>query len=140
MKFYMDKKLIFRFTPDVDLHAKLRINIDLTVAMPCKGIGADILDSTQQNTYSFGQLEEEDTWWELSGEQRQHFEYMQHLNRYLSEEYHSIAEVLYKEEKPFDHAPMPERTLRPVKPYDSCRIHGSLTLNKVAGNFHITAG
>lgn len=108
--------------------------------MPCKAIGADILDSTNQNTYSFGQLEEEDTWWEMSLEQKQHFEYMQHLNRYLSEEYHSIAEVLYKVEKPFDYLPMPERILRPIKAFDSCRIHGSLTLNKVAGNFHITAG
>ena len=30
--------------------------------------------------------------------------------------------------------PQPER--RP----DACRVHGSLVLNKVAGNFHITAG
>jgi len=25
-------------------------------------------------------------------------------------------------------------------PYDACRIYGHLELNKVAGNFHITAG
>lgn len=35
---------------------------------------------------------------------------------------------------------LPERTIKPNKPYDACRVHGSLTLNKVAGNFHITAG
>lgn len=28
----------------------------------------------------------------------------------------------------------------PNRPYDACRIYGSLILNKVAGNFHITAG
>lgn len=35
---------------------------------------------------------------------------------------------------------LPERTNKPDRPYDACRLHGSLTLNKVAGNFHITAG
>lgn len=35
---------------------------------------------------------------------------------------------------------LPERTRKPDKPFDACRVHGSLTLNKVAGNFHITAG
>jgi hypothetical protein len=61
--------------------------------MPCRNIGADILDSTNQNTFSFGVIEEEDTWWNLCPEQKQHFDYMSHLNRYLTEEYHSIAGV-----------------------------------------------
>ena len=28
----------------------------------------------------------------------------------------------------------------PDEPHDACRIYGSLSLNKVAGNFHVTAG
>ena len=32
------------------------------------------------------------------------------------------------------------RRSTPEEPHDACRVHGSLTLNKVAGNFHITAG
>lgn len=103
------------------------------------GIGADILDSTNQNTFSFGQLEEEDVWWKLDPNQQQHFDYMNHLNRYLTEEYHSVAEVMYKTSEILDYK-MPERSLKPVEPFDACRIHGSLTLNKVAGNFHVTAG
>lgn len=35
---------------------------------------------------------------------------------------------------------MPTRSYHPDKPHDACRIYGSLILNKVAGNFHITAG
>ena len=27
--------LKFRFAPDGDLHAKLKLNVDMTVAMPC---------------------------------------------------------------------------------------------------------
>ncbi|CRL08125.1 CLUMA_CG020985, isoform A, partial [Clunio marinus] len=50
-----------------------------------------------------------------------------------------FAEILYKSNENFD-LKMPERSLRPVEPYDACRIHGTLTVNKVAGNFHITGG
>ena len=32
------------------------------------------------------------------------------------------------------------RRKEPDEPPDSCRVHGSLSLNKVAGNFHVTAG
>lgn len=35
---------------------------------------------------------------------------------------------------------LPPRSHFPDVPYDACRIHGTLELNKVAGNFHITAG
>ena len=35
---------------------------------------------------------------------------------------------------------MPDRNKVPNTPHDACRIHGSLILNKVSGNFHITAG
>lgn len=140
VNYYMERKLKFAFKPDPDTESKLKINIDLTVAMPCRSIGADILDSTNQNVFSFGVLEEEDTWWELCPNQKMYFEYVQHLNSYLREEYHSIADVLYKGSQQETIYTMPKRTVKPNKPYDACRIHGSLTLNKVSGNFHITAG
>ena len=35
---------------------------------------------------------------------------------------------------------LPKREVTPHGPHDACRIHGSLILNKVSGNFHITAG
>lgn len=53
-------------------------------------VGTDVLDSTNQNTYKFGQLEEEDTWFELAENQQIHFENKKHFNSYLREEYHSI--------------------------------------------------
>jgi endoplasmic reticulum-Golgi intermediate compartment protein 2 len=121
------------------MNTKLKVHIDLTVATPCRSIGADILDSTNQNVFSFGILNEEDTWWELSSNQKVYFDYVQHLNNYLREEYHAVAEILYKGEQQMPYT-VPDRTERPTKPYDACRIHGILTLNKVAGNFHITGG
>lgn len=106
--YYLNSRFVFKFSPDVELEEKLKINIDLTVAMPCgcKNIiklivgcfkrkkivvvGTDVLDSTNQNTYKFGQLEEEDTWFELSDNQKLHFENKKHFNSYLREEYHAI--------------------------------------------------
>lgn len=139
IRYYFETSLIFKFVPDVDIQSKLKFNLDMTVKMPCKNIGADILDGTNQNTFSFGVIEEEDVWWNLDLNQRQHFDYMNHLNRYLTEEYHSVAEIMYKTNEHLT-TKMPERSLRPVEPFDACRIHGSLTVNKVSGNFHVTAG
>jgi len=35
---------------------------------------------------------------------------------------------------------MPKRRIIPEDPEDACRFHGSLSLNKVKGNFHVSAG
>lgn len=51
----------------------------------------------------------------------------------------SIQDILYKENRVYQWN-MPARKQPLNKPYDSCRIHGALTLNKVAGNLHITRG
>ena len=41
---------------------------------------------------------------------------------------HLLTRLLHFRRKPLD------------EPHDACRVHGSLTLNKVSGNFHIAAG
>ena len=58
-------------------------------------VGADILDKTGQNAFSFGRLREEPTWWELDSNQRIHFDEVQRLNQYLREEYHQLQDVLW---------------------------------------------
>ncbi|XP_076244528.1 endoplasmic reticulum-Golgi intermediate compartment protein 2 isoform X2 [Calliopsis andreniformis] len=138
--YYLDSRLQFKFEPDTDVDAKLKINIDITVAMPCGRIGADVLDSTNQNMIGHQSLEEEDTWWELTQEQRSHFEALKHMNSYLREEYHAIHELLWKSNQVTLFSEMPKRTHQPSYAPNACRIHGSLNVNKVAGNFHITAG
>jgi hypothetical protein len=37
-------------------------------------IGADILDKTSQNAFTFGRLKEEPSWYQLEESQQQHFE------------------------------------------------------------------
>lgn len=139
-KYFFDRKLLFLFKPDVDITAKLKLNVDLMIAMPCNSIGADILDSTNQNVFSFGTLEEEDTWFELCENQNLYFEYLKQLNGYLRQEYHSIANILYRDDQTETLYGFPKRTKILKRQTDACRIHGSLVLNKVSGNLHIRNG
>ena len=37
-------------------------------------MGADILDKTNTNAYTFGRLKEEQTWWQLEPAQRVYFD------------------------------------------------------------------
>lgn len=60
------------------------------------GLGADIIDSTNQNMILFGELQEEDTWFDLSPEQKAYFDSMQHINSYLREEFHAVQNLLWK--------------------------------------------
>ncbi|CAL8090377.1 unnamed protein product [Orchesella dallaii] len=141
--YYFDPGYKFHFSPDTDLDTKLTINVDITVAMPCAIIGADIVDSTNQNVLKFGELEEEFTYFELSESQRSYFNAKANLNSYLREQYHSLQQILWKHDFINLYSEMPkltskERFARGAA--TACRLHGSLELNKVAGNFHITAG
>ncbi|XP_047523392.1 endoplasmic reticulum-Golgi intermediate compartment protein 2 [Pieris napi] len=138
--YFLDSNLVFKFMPDTDMDEKLRINIDITVAMPCSNLGADILDSTSQSVFGFGELQEEDTWFELTQEQQDSFDAVKYLNSYLREEYHSLWQLLWKKGHGSVRATIPPRKNKPNRRPDACRLHGVLTLNKVAGNFHITAG
>ncbi|CAH1113292.1 unnamed protein product [Psylliodes chrysocephalus] len=140
INYYLDSKFVFKFSPDIELEEQLKINVDITIAMPCQYIGADILDSTNQNTFKFGTLEEEDTWFELDTNQQIHFDNKKHFNSYLREEYHAVKDLLWKSSFSTHFGELPRRTHLPNKPHDACRVYGTLVLNKVAGNFHITAG
>jgi len=75
-------------------------------------VGADVLDTTGQSVVSFGQLEEEDTWFELSPTQQSHFFAAQRLNNMLREENHSIQQLLWKSGYQRIFGDMPKRLLR----------------------------
>ena len=73
--------------------------------------------------------------------QRKHFDSVQMFNEYLREEYHLVQDLLWNS----GHqgallGPIPDRKFVPDAEHDACRIHGTLALNKVEGNFHVTAG
>ncbi|CAB3376634.1 Hypothetical predicted protein [Cloeon dipterum] len=137
--FFWDSKLSFQLSPDELMDEKMPVNLDVTVAMPCRSIGADVVDSTGQGVTSFGQLEYQDTWFELDAGQRDFFSSLKYVNEYLREEAHALQQVLWKAalSRTYD---LPEATDRGGRPFDACRIRGSLELTKVAGNLHVAAG
>ncbi|GFX14753.1 endoplasmic reticulum-Golgi intermediate compartment protein 2 [Trichonephila clavipes] len=140
IRYYSSSQLRFEYNVDHDIDSKLKINVDLTVAMPCSKIGADILDVTNQNTQSFGKLEEEVTHFELTEPQRAQWDTMQKINLYIREEYHAIQDLIWRDGYSNILKGFPTGDNKPVEKPDACRLRGSLVVNKVSGNFHITAG
>ncbi|XP_068249423.1 endoplasmic reticulum-Golgi intermediate compartment protein 2 [Palaemon carinicauda] len=138
--YYMETKFTYTFKPDTSFSEKLKINVDITVAMPCKYVGADVLDMTGEQVMTFGELKLEDTWWILDPDQQIHFEGVQRVNSYLRDQFHSIHELLWRSGYTNIFGDMPRRLFFPDTPTDACQLTGSLGINKVAGNFHITAG
>ncbi|KAK6184063.1 hypothetical protein SNE40_006602 [Patella caerulea] len=139
-QYYSSTELKFDYQVDTQYSGKLQVNVDMTVAMKCDFIGADILDVTGQDTHSFGRLTLDPAYFDLSPKQKKYQSFIQEVNRYLQTEYHAVQELLWKTGGPNFRGGMPPREDKPDREPDSCRVHGSLEVNKVAGNFHITAG
>lgn len=140
VKHYMDEGVRYQYDIDPHFDKKLKLNIDIMVAMKCSDIGADILDITGENADKFGNLEEEDVHFELSPQQQRRFEGVRAMRGHAKEEYHLVHGNLWRQLR---------HSVKELFSYhkesnpgqaDGCRFHGSLEVNKVAGNFHITAG
>lgn len=142
--YFQNSNVLFTFYPDVNLDTRVRMTVDITIAMPCIGLsGVDLIDDTKQDVFTHGILKRENTWWELDENQREYFNEMQHVNSYLREEYHSITNLLFKNilviDKYID-SELPKREIIPKKPHDACRLYGTFMINKVAGVLHFVSG
>ena len=120
------------------------VNLKIKLIVVFQGIGADILDSTNtNNAYTYGRLIEEPTYFELSPGQRSQWNVIRDVNNYLRNEYHSLQEVLWRKDVLSQRKygrDLPPRETTDVGEPDACRLHGTLVVNKVSGNFHITVG
>ncbi|XP_064417690.1 endoplasmic reticulum-Golgi intermediate compartment protein 2 [Latimeria chalumnae] len=136
---YRDTWMKYEYEVDKDFASKLRINIDITVAMKCQYVGADVLDLAETMVASSDGLVYEPVIFDLSPAQRIWQRTLQIIQSKLQEE-HSLQDILFK--SAFKGAPtaLPPREDSLPEPPDACRIHGHLYVNKVAGNFHITVG
>ncbi|XP_076310918.1 endoplasmic reticulum-Golgi intermediate compartment protein 2 isoform X2 [Tachypleus tridentatus] len=137
---YTSGRVKFHYTVDREFDRKLKINIDITVAMPCAMIGADVLDVTNQNAQTFGKLEQVPTQFSLSHEQRMDWEMLQQLNTHIRQQYHAIQDIIWNIGFADILTGISASELEPMEEADACRLYGTLVVNKVAGNFHITAG
>lgn len=134
---YRDTWMKYEYEVDRDFSSKLRINVDITVAMKCQYIGADVLDLAETMVASDG-LQYEPVNFELSPQQRIWQMNLQHIQERLRVE-HSLQDVLFKTALKIS-PPSLIRNEDSTAALNACRIHGHLYVNKVAGNFHITVG
>uniref|UniRef100_A0A673JDL1 Endoplasmic reticulum-Golgi intermediate compartment protein n=1 Tax=Sinocyclocheilus rhinocerous TaxID=307959 RepID=A0A673JDL1_9TELE len=125
---YRDTWMKYEYEVDKDFTSKLRINIDITVAMRCQCNGAI--------TYFTILLQ---VIFDLSPQQRLWHRTLLLIQNRLCEE-HSLQDVLFKNVMKGAPTALPPREDDPTQPLNACRIHGHLYVNKVAGNFHITVG
>ncbi|XP_056133340.1 endoplasmic reticulum-Golgi intermediate compartment protein 2-like isoform X2 [Lampris incognitus] len=135
---YRDTWMKYEYEVDKDFSSKLKINIDITVAMKCQHVGADILDLAETMITSSG-LKYEPVMFELSPQQKLWQRTLLLIQNRLREE-HALQEVLYKTALKGAPTALPPREDVSLEPLKACRIHGPVYVNKVAGNFHITVG
>ncbi|KAK9399386.1 endoplasmic reticulum-Golgi intermediate compartment protein 2 [Crotalus adamanteus] len=136
---YRDTWMKYEYEVDKDYTSKLRINVDITVAMKCQHIGADVLDLAETMVATADGLVYEPVIFELSPLQREWQRILQNIQSRLQEE-HSLQDIIFKSAFKSASTALPPREDNPVQSADACRIHGHLYVNKVAGNFHVTVG
>ncbi|XP_039617804.1 endoplasmic reticulum-Golgi intermediate compartment protein 2 [Polypterus senegalus] len=136
---YRDTWMSYEYEVDKDFTSKLRINIDITVAMRCQYVGADVLDLAETMVSASDGLKYEPVIFDLSPQQKI-WQRTLHLIQSKLQEEHSLQDVLFKTAFMGLSTALPPREDSPSQPSDACRIHGHLYVNKVAGNFHITVG
>ncbi|XP_026168095.1 endoplasmic reticulum-Golgi intermediate compartment protein 2-like isoform X1 [Mastacembelus armatus] len=135
---YRNTWVSYEYEVDKDFSSKLKINVDITVAMRCQYIGADVLDLAETMVSSDG-LTYEPVNFEPSPQQRIWHMTLQHIQERLRVE-HSLQDVFFKSAIKGDLPPLPVQSEERSSSLNACRIHGHLYVNKVAGNFHITVG
>ncbi|KAG7522185.1 hypothetical protein JOB18_015407 [Solea senegalensis] len=134
---YTNTWMRYEYEVDRDFTSKLKINVDITVAMKCQYVGADVLDLADTMVASDGLIYEPVNF-ELSPPQRLWHMTLQHIQERLRVE-HSLQDVIFKsaiKAAPLDQTQSDDSSTV----LTACRIHGHLYVNKVAGNFHITIG
>ncbi|XP_065836081.1 endoplasmic reticulum-Golgi intermediate compartment protein 2-like [Oscarella lobularis] len=139
--YYRHLEYVYAYGVDTDLDGSLLFNIDIVVAMPCDYIGADLLDLAGTTHHASDKLKQEPTFFDLTKNQEKWIRARKELIA-KHEEWRSLKEE-HMSNYASVHTPMPPRLDSEApedKKPDSCRIHGSMEVQKIAGNFHITAG
>uniref|UniRef100_A0A674HRE4 Endoplasmic reticulum-Golgi intermediate compartment protein n=1 Tax=Taeniopygia guttata TaxID=59729 RepID=A0A674HRE4_TAEGU len=92
---YRDTWMKYEYEVDKDFTSKLRINIDITVAMRCQYVGADVLDLAETMVASADGLIYEPVPFELAPQQKELQRMLQLIQSRLQEE-HSLQDVIFK--------------------------------------------
>uniref|UniRef100_A0A668AWK7 Endoplasmic reticulum-Golgi intermediate compartment protein n=1 Tax=Myripristis murdjan TaxID=586833 RepID=A0A668AWK7_9TELE len=122
---YRDTWMKYEYEVDKDFSSKLRINIDITVAMKCQHVGADILDLAETMITSNG-LQYEPVIFDLSPQQRLWHRTLLLIQNRLREE-HALQEVLYKTVLKGGPTALPPREDASLEPLNASGSHHCIT-------------
>uniref|UniRef100_A0AAY4B170 Endoplasmic reticulum-Golgi intermediate compartment protein n=1 Tax=Denticeps clupeoides TaxID=299321 RepID=A0AAY4B170_9TELE len=134
----LSRKKAANLVKELDAFPKVPESYVETTASGGTVVGADVLDLAETMVASDG-LQYEPVVFELSPQQRLWHRTLLLIQNRLREE-HALQDVLFKSVLKGAPTALPPREEDPDQPLSSCRIHGHLYVNKVAGNFHITVG
>ncbi len=134
---FQDSSFKYTYTVDTEMNEHMQLTFDITVKMPCEYLGADVIDAAGESKMLVQEVHKNDVVFDLTDEQNEWFRQKNEaLQRAKETRTLSDVTVLYLAGE------MPPRNDPPnmTPKSDGCRIHGHFLVNKVAGNFHITAG
>lgn len=134
--YYRSSELKFKYSVDTDMNSLLLLTLDMTIAMPCNYLGADIVDLAGDSQSVTPHMKMESALFKLSASQERIFKAKRQLLDMFSES-RSLNDFPIIEN--FQSISIPRDEDLSVQK-SSCRIHGAMPVKKVAGNFHITVG
>lgn len=135
--YYNTLQIRYKYSVDKDKRSDMNLTMDITIAMNCEHLGADYIDISGGSTDAGLYLAMEPAHFELSPNQ---LEWVQAFAKIKEQEGSRGVDSLQRFLHGSMREPMPEAAPEIGTPPDSCRLHGSLPISKVAANFHITAG
>ena len=132
--YYMQTDIIYRYEVDKDADHKIRINIDMTVAMDCEDIGADVLDVSGTSIPTDNHLKMEPAFFKMSTKQFDWWNAFKQFRKF-DEGYRSLKELsqmslIFGRALP-TYIPEVDKKEFADKDHDSCRIYGNIEVNKV---------
>uniref|UniRef100_A0A9L0TCI7 Endoplasmic reticulum-Golgi intermediate compartment protein n=2 Tax=Equus TaxID=9789 RepID=A0A9L0TCI7_HORSE len=127
---YQDTWMKYEYEVDKDFSSKLRINIDITVAMKCQYVGADVLDLAETMVASADGLVYEPVIFDLSPQQKEWQRMLQVIQSRLQEE-HSLQDVIFKSAFKSASTALPPRAI----PHPRGHAHLAALVNHDSYNF-----
>lgn len=135
--YYRTVDVFYEYKVDLDMKSGLNLTLDLTVAMPCAFIGADYIDVAGKSHDATLWFKPEPARFELAENQ---LEWLRRTEAQREVDGTHGLDSLQRFLHGAVREPMPAADPPQTSVPGGCRLHGTMPVNKVAANFHITAG
>ncbi|KAI6652257.1 Endoplasmic reticulum-Golgi intermediate compartment protein 2-like [Oopsacas minuta] len=138
---FITSDLRYEYSLDRDFENKVFFNVDIVIPMSCNFLGPDLLDVAGGQMKSSSVLSEQPASFQMSKKQEKWFEKRKKLRGHTGQDLYSSLNDIFRLQA-ISSSPLPPLTDDeiPETGFDSCRIFGSIPVNKVSGNFHIFIG